>query len=105
MASRLPSLRVDQWPHERVGYEEERRRTVAYAPAGSTTVRRRFHQTRFEERFGSLIGAAGLVWAAQVVSRVGFRPDALLQTPGPIEVAAVGILIWLHAKWLRSTRG
>src|SRR5438067_12844494 len=100
------TLRVDEWPHERIGYEQKRP-AVAYAAAGNTTViqKTRFHRAWVEERVGSLIGAAGLLWAAQVVSRIGYRADALLRTPGPIEVAAIGILIWLHAKWLRSTRG
>ena len=101
-----PAQRIDQWPHERLGYEHERP-TPAYAGGGvgSGTTTIRLHRAWVEERVGSLIGAAGLLWGAQVVSHLGFRSDALLQTPGPLEVAAVGILIWLHAKWLRSTRG
>src|SRR4051812_942446 len=102
-SSTARKLRIDEWPHERVGYEQKRP-VPAYVAAGNTTViqKTRFHRAWIEERVGSMIGAAGLLWAAQVVSHVGFRADALLQTPGPLEVAGVGILVWLHAKWLRS---
>ncbi|MBI2678404.1 MAG: hypothetical protein HYX28_06455 [Candidatus Koribacter versatilis] len=100
------TLRIDEWPHERVGYEHKRP-TAAYAAAGSTTViqRTRFHRAWVEERVGSLTAAGAMFWAAYTIARTGgLRLDSLLHTPGPIEVAAVGILVWLHAKWLRSTR-
>jgi hypothetical protein len=100
------TLRIDEWPHERLGYEQKRP-VAAYAAAGNTTViqKTRIHRAWVEERVGSLVAAGGLFWAAQTIARTGgLRMDALLHTPGPIEVAAVGILVWLHAKWLRSMR-
>jgi len=56
-----------------------------------------------EERVGSLIAAAGTVWAAYVATKDYtdlWRFQVL--SPGPIEVCALGILLWLHAKWRRS---
>jgi hypothetical protein len=60
---------------------------------------------RGEELLGSLIAAAGTIWAVYVATvdydnlwRMQIMP------PGPVEVCAVGILAWLHAKWRRSTK-
>ncbi len=58
-----------------------------------------------EERLGSLTAGAGLIWTAReatkdLTSLWQFR----LLPPGPLEVCAIGILIWLHAKWRRSTK-
>ncbi len=58
-----------------------------------------------EERIGSLIAAAGLIWTA----REGTRDLATvwqftLLSPGPLEICAIGILVWLHAKYRRSIR-
>lgn len=59
---------------------------------------------RGEERIGSLIAAAGIIWAVYVITH-NFAGDWRFQdlTPGPLPVCAIGILIWLHAKWRRST--
>ncbi|HEY6337304.1 MAG TPA: hypothetical protein VIW68_02310 [Candidatus Sulfotelmatobacter sp.] len=58
-----------------------------------------------EVRLGSLIAAAGMVWTAYVATS---NYDALwhmqVLPPGPIEVCALGILVWLHAKWRRSVK-
>lgn len=58
---------------------------------------------RGEERFGSLLAAAGMIWAAYVAS-VDYTSLLTLRImpPGPIEVCALGIIAWLHAKWRRS---
>ena len=60
---------------------------------------------RGQERFGSLLAASGTIWAVYVATvdyanlwRMQFMP------PGPVEVCALGILLWLHAKWRRSTK-
>jgi hypothetical protein len=60
---------------------------------------------RAEERLGSLIGAAGTIWAVYVAT-VDYSNLWRMQImpPGPVEVCALGILAWLHAKWRRSTR-
>jgi len=58
-----------------------------------------------EERFGSLIAAAGVIWGVYVATQ---DYDSLwrfdFMRPGPLEVAALGILAWLHAKWRRSLK-
>ncbi len=58
---------------------------------------------RAEERLGSLMAAAGIIWAVYV-STHNFQGtwDVQLLMPGPLPVCALGILIWLHAKWRRS---
>ena len=59
---------------------------------------------RGEERIGSLIAAAGIIWAAYVITH-NFAGNWNMQDlmPGPLPVCAIGILIWRHAKWRRST--
>lgn len=60
---------------------------------------------RTEERLGSLISAVGVIWAVHEVSKAfaGLWKFSILP-PGPLEVCAIGILIWLHAKWRRSVK-
>jgi hypothetical protein len=90
----------DFWPKEREGYADNLR--PAYATVQFTPSPRRWVTCRTEERLGSLLAGAGLCWAAWVlthsfgaVSRVGIWP------PGPLEVCATGVLVWMHAKWRR----
>ena len=58
---------------------------------------------RAEERAGSLIAAAGTIWAAYAATHdyANLWHFQIFQ-PGPVEVCALGILLWLHAKWRRS---
>jgi len=60
---------------------------------------------RREEMLGSLVAAGGTIWAVYVAT-VDY--DSLwrmqIMPPGPVEVCALGILCWLHAKWRRSIR-
>lgn len=60
---------------------------------------------RTEERLGSLIAAGGTIWAVYVAT-VDYANLWRMQImpPGPVEVCALGILIWIHAKWRRSTK-
>ena len=60
---------------------------------------------RGQERFGSLLAAAGTIWAVYVAT-VDYANLWRMQImpPGPVEVCALGILLWLHAKWRRSTK-
>lgn len=60
---------------------------------------------RAEERLGSLIAAAGTVWAVYVAT-VDYNNLWRMQImpPGPVEVCLLGILAWLHAKWRRSLK-
>jgi hypothetical protein len=58
-----------------------------------------------QERLGSLIAAAGTVWAVYVATQDYNNLWRMqIMPPGPVEVCALGILAWLHAKWRRSTR-
>jgi hypothetical protein len=58
---------------------------------------------RGEERLGSLTAAAGIIWAVYLFTK-NFAGALTFEglTPAPLGVAAIGILIWLHAKWRRS---
>jgi hypothetical protein len=60
---------------------------------------------RGEERIGGLLAGAGAIWATYVATmdyaslwRMQIMP------PGPVEICALGILVWIHAKWRRSTK-
>ena len=55
-----------------------------------------------EERVASLLAAAGVIWAVRVVATSMLPAYAAELTFGPLEVCALGILMWLHAKWRRS---
>jgi hypothetical protein len=60
-----------------------------------------------EVRIGSLIAAAGLIWAAKIVTDnfTGIDAFSFARLPrGPLELCAIGILIWLHAQWRKSVR-
>jgi hypothetical protein len=58
-----------------------------------------------EERLGSLITAGGMIWGAYVATSHFAGIISLDLIPSsPIEVCALGILVWLHAKWRRSTK-
>jgi hypothetical protein len=63
-----------------------------------------WRRIKSEERFGSLIASGGLVWATQVLTNDIHNTSTLMNTPGPLEVCAIGVLIWLHAKWRRSVK-
>jgi hypothetical protein len=57
-----------------------------------------------EAQLGSLIAGGGIVWIA-LVAAPQLGPAAGISFPsGPIELSAVGILLWLHAKWRGSVR-
>lgn len=60
---------------------------------------------RTEERLGSLTAAAGIIWAVYEATK-GLADLLHLKVlpPGPLEVCAIGILIWLHGKWRRATK-
>ena len=58
-----------------------------------------------EERLGCLIVAGGMIWGAYAatVAYAGVLSFEIVRA-GPMEVCGLGILIWLHAKWRRSTK-
>lgn len=92
----------DPWGHEREGYTYDRPQ-IAYAPArpATTLATSRVH---WEERLGSIGAGLGIIWGVHVSMTHPRILDALWETPGPLEACAIGALIWLHAKWQRSTR-
>ena len=92
----------DAWGHEREGYVENR--VVAYAPAKAAAASTGISWTWLEERLGSLGAAAGVTWGVQVATWHFADRSPLWETPGPLEVTAISLLIWLHAKWRRSVR-
>ena len=53
---------------------------------------------------GCLVAAGGVVWAARLVTN-NFTSVQTIQIPpgGPMEVAALGVVIWLHAKFRMHT--
>lgn len=74
-------------------------------PGGKPAAQGGLFSIRAEERFGSLVGAAGVIWGVYLATQNYaslWRFD--LTSPGPLEVCALGILAWLHAKWRRSLK-
>lgn len=90
------SLRID----EREGYRGPHGVQVRSIRNKSGAAR-----VRTQERLGSLIAAAGVIWGVQEATK---NLDELWKfsvlPPGPLEVCALGVLIWLYAKWQRSTK-
>ena len=96
----LPKSHHENWLPERTGYED--RRTIAYAPGDTTRLQVFKNWTAWEARLGSLVVAVGLIWAVRILTSNLASSAVLWQTTGPREAAALGLLIWLHAKWQRS---
>ena len=57
----------------------------------------------WEERIASLIAAGGLIWFVRLASANYTAVDKLLLPRDAMYVIAIGVVIWLHAKWRRST--
>jgi len=58
-----------------------------------------------EERLGSLIAAGVLMWTVRVGTQdLASIWQLTVLPPGPLEICAIGILVWLHAKWRRSVK-
>lgn len=93
----------DAWGHEREGYSPDHRQ-VAYAPIKSVAGPAAPSWLHWEERLGSLGGGLGVIWSVHVSATHPRILDTLWQTNGPLELCAVSSLLWLHAKWRRSTR-
>ena len=74
-------------------------------PGKLTPEQRNLRSIRWEERFASLVAAGGMIWAVYVATQDYANLWRMqIAPPGPIEVCALGILAWLHAKYRRSTR-
>ncbi len=93
----------DVWGHEREGYTHERPQ-VAYAPVKPVAGPLVPNWLHWEERLGSLAAGAGVIWGVQVGATHPRIMDALWQTSGPLELCGISTLIWLHAKWRRTTK-
>lgn len=59
---------------------------------------------RSEERLGLLVFLAAAAWSIQLLYNGTAIFQGLTLVPGPVHVAGVGALIWLHAKWRRAVR-
>ena len=57
-----------------------------------------------EAQFGSIIAGGGIIWVALLALPQIGSPAGLAFPAGPMEVCALGIMIWLHAKWRGSVR-
>ena len=93
------------WNSGREGYENSRTRPISSQKAQAGAKSSGLLTIRGEERLGSLVAAAGTIWAVYVGTH---DYDSLwrmqIMPPGPMEVCALGVLAWLHAKWRRSTK-
>jgi len=80
-------------------------RVPAPQPASQPGGQRYLLRIRTEELVGSLIASAGTIWATYVATRdYNSLLHMQIMPPGPVEVCALGILVWLHAKWRRSMK-
>ena len=101
MSNSVPTSKSDMWPEERSGYDE--RIPVAYAPVTASGASFKSKIPLWVKgKTAAFIAACGLLWSAQVLTAPISRVANLTATPGPLEICAVSILIWLHTKWRRS---
>lgn len=98
------------WDSRREGYIETRSKFVPVVNVPKPTKTKGSGQggllsIRTEEQLGSILAAAGTAWLVYVAT-TDFNNmwQMRIMPPGPIEVCAIGILMWLHAKWRRSMR-
>ncbi len=62
-----------------------------------------FMTSFMEARFGSIVTWGGIIWGVHVITKTFTTWQAVvLPTGGPLETCAIGILIWLHAKYRKS---
>lgn len=97
------------WDARREGYVDNRAKFIPVVEIPKTHKKKRERSgllgIRTEERLGSLLTAAGTAWLVYVATQDFNRMWQMrVMPPGPVEVCAVGILMWLHAKWRRSIK-
>jgi hypothetical protein len=103
----VPPSNQNDWNRE--GYHQSRDKFVPVVaiPKNAPKARGEEHlvSIRLEERFGSLLAAAGTIWMVYVAT-VDYSNllHLRIMPPGPLEVCSVGVLAWLHAKWRRSIK-
>lgn len=57
----------------------------------------------WQERIGSLLSAAGIAWGVKVeTANFTGLTTLVLPTGGPLELCALGLLLWIYAKYRRS---
>lgn len=98
------------WDARREGYIDTRSKYIPVVEIPKAQKKKKTGQegllsARAEERLGSLLAAAGTAWLVYVAT-TDFNNmwQMRIMPPGPVEVCAVGILMWLHAKWRRSIK-
>ena len=57
---------------------------------------------RWEIRIASLIVAGGLIWAVYSGTQNYNSVDRIAVHNETAYISAIGLLVWLHAKWRRS---
>jgi len=98
----MPGTPLQLPERERIGYNVEyHRATRVGKPIEITPLWRRI---KTEERLGSLAFWGAVCWAVQIATKDLANWFRLILTPGPLELAGIGLLVWLHAKWRRSVR-
>src|SRR5947209_4250507 len=90
------------WPFEREGYSDTPH--PAYASAPAAEVKPAGSSSRLEAFLGSVMAGSGAVWTAQVITQSGLTPGTLTLHSHPIELTGLGVLLWLHGKWRKSTQ-
>lgn len=58
----------------------------------------------WETRAASLVAGGGAIWVVYAATAHFTNLATLLLPRGPLETCAIGILIWLHAKWRNSVQ-
>jgi hypothetical protein len=106
---KYPQIDQVDWDRGREGYLDVPQKPV-YAPVAKPAQKGKGgHEPLLsistQERLGSLITAGGMIWGAYSAT-IHFSGVLSLDLipPGPIELCSLGILVWLHAKWRRSTK-
>ena len=100
---------TDYFDARREGYVQSQNKFVPVVaipkPGKMGPEQRQLRSIRIEERFASLVAAGGTIWAVYVATQDYANLWRLqIAPPGPMEVCAIGILLWLHAKYRRSAR-
>ncbi len=60
---------------------------------------------RSEAMIGGLIASGGMIYAVHAITK-NFTSWSAVTLPngGPMEIVALGVVIWLHGKWRSATR-
>jgi hypothetical protein len=105
---KYPQIDDVGWDRGREGYLDLPQKPV-YAPVAKPAQKSKgqepFLSISTEVRLGSLITAGGMIWGTYAAT-LHFSGTLNFESipPGPMEVCGLGILVWLHAKWRRSTK-